>query len=103
MDLTTLKMPAPVADTAKAAMSPEETKKRAKITEAAKSFETSFLSTMMQSMFSGVTAGAFGGGAGEDAFKSMLIDAFAKQTVKAGGIGLSAQVGREMLKLQGLS
>ena len=36
-------------------------------------------------------------------FRSFLTDALAKQTVKAGGIGLADTVQREMLKLQGLS
>jgi len=88
---------------APAGMSAEEARQRQKTAEAAKSFEASFLATMLQTMFNGVDIGAFGGGEGEKAFKSFLTEAFAKQTVKAGGLGISDQVGREMLKLQGLS
>lgn len=55
-------------------------------------------------MFSGVkTDGPFGGGQGEEMFRSFLNDAMAKQTVKTGGIGLADKVAREMLKLQGLT
>jgi hypothetical protein len=54
-------------------------------------------------MFEGVSTSApFGGGAGEEAFKSFLMDAFAKQMTKAGGVGITASVQREMLKMQGL-
>ena len=33
---------------------------------------------------------------------SFMTDAMAREVTRAGGIGLSAQVSREMLKLQGL-
>ena len=45
----------------------------------------------------------FGGGPGEDMFKSFMTEAFGKQMAKAGGIGVADAVGREMLKLQGLT
>jgi flagellar protein FlgJ len=78
--------------------------KRADIEKTAKNFESSFLSVMLGQMFSGVkTSAPFGGGHGEDMFKSMLTDAMAKQVVKAGGLGVADSVAKEMLKLQGLS
>ena len=77
--------------------------KRAKIAETAKTFESSFLSVMMQQMFEGVkTSEPFGGGNGEEMFKSMLTDAMSKQVTKAGGIGQASTIQREMLKMQGL-
>ncbi len=77
---------------------------RARIEKTAKEFETVFLSTAFQTMFSGVnTSEPFGGGEGEQAFKSFLMDAFAKQMTKSGGVGLAASVTQEMLKMQGLS
>lgn len=82
---------------------PQELAKRANITKTAQDFEASFLSIMLQEMFSEVEVGApFGGGQGEQMFKSFLSDAMAKQMAKAGGIGLSDTVAKEMLKLQGL-
>ena len=45
----------------------------------------------------------FNGGQGEAAFKSFMSDAMAKQMVRSGGVGLADTVGKEMLKLQGLS
>ena len=77
--------------------------KRGQIKETAGKFEASFLSAMMQSMFEGVkTSEPFGGGQGEDMFKSLLTEAMAKEVTKAGGVGLASTVQREMLKLQGL-
>jgi len=78
--------------------------KRAQIKKTADDFEASFLSTALGSMFEGVTVSApFGGGEGEDAFKSFLNDAMAKQIVARGGIGVAAAVQREMLRMQGLT
>ncbi len=85
--------PAPLA-------TPEQ---RAKIADTAKAFEAQLLSLMMRPMFEGLsTPPPFGGGMGEDTYRSFLLDAFAKQTAKAGGIGIAGPVMREMLKLQGL-
>ena len=76
---------------------------RAKVHATAEAFESQLLSLMMQPMFKGLhTDGAFGGGQGEEAYRSFLVDAVAKQTAKHGGIGLAAPVMREMLKMQGL-
>jgi Rod binding domain-containing protein len=59
---------------------------------------------MLTQMFKDVGAEApFNGGQGEAAFKSFMSDAMAKQMVRSGGIGLADTVGKEMLKLQGLS
>lgn len=86
-----------------AVMSAEETAKRAKIRATAENFESSFMSVMMQQMFEGVkTSEPFGGGQGEEMFKSVMTDAMSKQMTKAGGIGLASTIQREMLKLQGL-
>ncbi|WP_184717622.1 rod-binding protein [Caulobacter sp.] len=92
------------ADAVKAAASAaKETTQRAKIADTAKTFEASFLSVMMQQMFEGVkTSEPFGGGQGEEMFKSMLTDAMSKEVTKAGGVGLSSTIQREMLKMQGL-
>jgi peptidoglycan hydrolase FlgJ len=77
---------------------------RAQIATTAKSFESSFLSNMLGQMFEGVsTDGPFGGGQGEQAFRSFLMDAIGQQITKSGGIGVASAVQREMLKMQGLS
>jgi Rod binding domain-containing protein len=71
--------------------------------DAGQKFEAQFLSTMFQHMFQGLeTDGPFGGGAGEEMFRSMMTEAMGKQVAKSGGIGLADTVQREILKLQGL-
>ncbi|MCR5879932.1 rod-binding protein [Phenylobacterium sp. J367] len=86
------------------AASAAELAKRGEIRETAQKFETQFLSIMLQQMFEGVNVSApFGGGPGEQMFKSFMTEAMAKQMSQAGGLGLTDQIQREMLKLQGLS
>jgi flagellar protein FlgJ len=72
----------------------------AKIGVTAKSFEASFVSAMMGSMFKDVD---MGGGQGGEAFKSVMMDAIGKKIVAGGGIGVARQVQMEMLKMQGLA
>jgi Rod binding domain-containing protein len=73
----------------------------AKAWATAQEFETQFMSSMTQSMFEGVkTDSLFGGGAGEDMFRSMLNDQYAKEMTKAGGIGIANKIYGEILKLQ---
>jgi Rod binding domain-containing protein len=95
--------PAAIAQ-AQAQASAADQAKRTRIAETAQSFEASFLSVMIGQMFEGVNTAdsAFGGGEGEQAFKSFMAEAMAKQVVRSGGIGLSTRVQQEMLKLQGL-
>lgn len=100
-DLSALALP-PSLLAAAGQASPQDLAKRADIRKTAEDFEASFLSIMLQEVFDEVEVGDFGGGQGEQMFKSFLSDAMAKQMVKGGGVGLSDTVAREMLKLQGL-
>ncbi|WP_425989642.1 rod-binding protein [Brevundimonas sp. TWP2-3-2] len=69
--------------------------------ETAEKFEASFLSQMLKPMFEGIdTNGAFGGGEAEGTWRSFMIDEMAKQTVRAGGIGLADTVVSEMIRMQ---
>ena len=77
---------------------------RSKAKDAGQKFEAQFLSIMLQQMYAGVkTDGPFGGGLGEEMFRSLMTEEMGKQMSKAGGIGLADTVQREILKLQGLS
>ncbi|MCF6271721.1 MAG: rod-binding protein [Rhodobacteraceae bacterium] len=58
----------------------------------AKAFEASFLSEMLKASGAGKSRSEFGGGAGEDAFSSMMVDEQAKLMVERGGIGLSEAI-----------
>ncbi|HEX7885715.1 MAG TPA: rod-binding protein [Phenylobacterium sp.] len=76
---------------------------KSKASDAGQKFEAQFLSTMFQHMFAGIeTDGPFGGGTGEEMFRSLMTEAMGKQVAKTGGIGLADTVQREILKLQGL-
>jgi Rod binding domain-containing protein len=91
-----LSVPPPTATAAELA-------RRRDVTATAQSFESSFLSIMLQQMFEGVDVSApFGGGQGEQMFRSFMTDAFARQMTKAGGVGIADAVAKEMLKMQGL-
>ena len=77
---------------------------RARAKTAAQTFESQFLSQMIGQMFEGIqTDGPFGGGFGEEMFRSMMTDAMAKKMTQAGGVGVSDVVQREILKMQGLT
>lgn len=86
------------------AQSAAELAKRGDIHKTAQKFESSFLSIMLQQMFEGTeTAAPFGGGPGENMFKSFMTEAMANKMTSTGGIGLAPTVEREMLKMQGLT
>jgi flagellar protein FlgJ len=71
--------------------------------KAAQQFEGVLISQMLNGMFEGVkTDGMFGGGEGEDMFRSLMVDEYGKQIAAQGGLGLSASVTQELLKQQGL-
>ncbi len=73
----------------------------ARMRETAEAFEASFLSQMLKPMFEGLSTEApFGGGEAEGTWRGFLVEAMAKQTVRAGGIGLADQVVARMLKMQ---
>lgn len=64
-------------------------------------FEAMFLSQMLQPIFDTVKTDAmFGGGAGEDAFKNLLVDEYGKIIAKSGGVGIADQVKRQILDFQ---
>jgi Rod binding domain-containing protein len=76
---------------------------RAEAEKVAGEFEHMFLAQMLQPMFAGISTEApFGGGQGEDMFKPMLIDEYAKAMASRGGIGVKDAVLKEILNLQGL-
>jgi len=73
----------------------------ARARKVAEDFEAFFVSSMLESMFAGIkTDGYFGGGHGEDVFRSMLLQEYGKTIAQRGGIGIADNVQREMLRLQ---
>lgn len=84
-----------LADQLQAPMAGEEVRR------AAEEFEAVFISQMMAPMFKGLeTDELFGGGPGEDIYRSVLIEEYGKSIARAGGIGLSDAIQREILRLQ---
>ncbi len=68
---------------------------------AAQDFEAFFLMQALQQMFVGVEQDSlFGGGPGEEIFKSMLVQEYSNQLAKTGGIGIADQVLGELIKMQ---
>lgn len=71
--------------------------------KAAEAFEAQALSKLLQPAFDtvDVSASSFGGGAAEQQWRPMLLDAMATSAVRGGGgIGLAPQVLRAMLQRQ---
>ena len=99
--MTDLAVPTALLTPTAAAPTAAQNASTARIKKTAEDFEATFLSQMLKPMFEGLsTDGMFGGGEAEGTWRSFMIDAMAKQTVKAGGIGLASTVMTEMLKMQ---
>lgn len=74
-----------------------------RIEQAAEDFEAVFITEMLKPMFAMVEVDEmFGGGKGEEIFRDFTVQEYGKMIAKQGGIGLSAQVKAEMIKMQGL-
>lgn len=72
-----------------------------KMDEAAREFESVFLSQMFETVWQTVpTDGAMGGGMGESIFRSMMVQDIGKQFAQQGGIGLAPYIKAELLKIQ---
>jgi Rod binding domain-containing protein len=74
-----------------------------KIAKSANDFEAMALGQLLQPMFDTVdrSHSAFGGGPGEEAWKPMLVQEFAKQIQAHGGLGLAKPIYDAMIRMQG--
>lgn len=80
---------------------PHPTKDPVAARKAAIDFEGVFITQFLGEMFAGIaTDGPFGGGQGEEMFRSLMIDEYGKQIAAQGGFGLSTAVQRQLLKVQ---
>ena len=74
---------------------------RTKLHAKADEFETMFVSQMMSPMFDTVEVDdTFGGGHGEEMFRSFLVNAYSKEITARGGLGIANQVYTELLRAQ---
>ena len=79
----------------------EESKQLTKADEAARDFTAVFVSEMMKPMFEGIsTDGTFGGGKGEEVFRSMLLDEYGKLMAQTDSIGLANQLKQQIILMQ---
>lgn len=69
--------------------------------QAAEEFEAVFLTSMLESMFEGVkTDPPFGGGSSEKTYRSLLVNEYAKEISRNGGLGIADQITRDLIALQ---
>jgi peptidoglycan hydrolase FlgJ len=67
----------------------------------AQDFESFFLSQVFDTMFSGIGADSmFGGGDGENIYRSVLLQEYSKVAAKNGGVGIANAVQRQILQMQ---
>lgn len=87
---------------AKALKNAAKTREMEKIEGTAQEFEAVFIAEMMKPMFEGISTEApFGGGKGEEVFRSMLLQEYGKIVSQTGGVGISDAVKEQMIQLQG--
>lgn len=80
---------------------PQGSARDAAARKTANEFESMFLSQMFEHMSAGIkTDGPFGGGQGEEMFRSLLNQEYAGMLAKRGGIGIADHVYRQILALQ---
>jgi Rod binding domain-containing protein len=92
---------ASMAAQAQPAAAPKATGDAAKAEWASKEYESVFISQFLGSMFSGIkTDGITGGGQGEEMFRSLMVNEYAKGLQQRGGFGLAAQMKAQLLKHQ---
>jgi flagellar protein FlgJ len=75
---------------------------RAQTVKSAKDFEAMAIGQLLQPMFDtlNTATGRFGGGAGEEAWRPMLVQELAKQLAAQGGLGLAKPIYEAMLRMQ---
>ena len=74
--------------------------REAALRESARALEASFLAEMLQHTGLGRTLEAMGGGAGEDAFASLLAREQADAMADAGGIGLARSIYEALVRAE---
>ncbi len=69
--------------------------------KAGEDFEAFFMSQAFENMFEGLGSDdLFGGGSGENVYRSLLIQEYSKVAATSGSTGIGAAVTREILHLQ---
>ena len=105
MDVVASHSPAHLSAQSKAMLRPGASSPRsdleASARKAATEFESVFLTTMLEGMFSGLkTEPPFGGGHSEKIYRSMMVGEYAKEIARSGGLGIADHVYREIIAAQ---
>ena len=81
---------------------PPDADRTARTREAAKRFEAMAIGEMLKPMFDTLdtSGGPFGGGAGEAAWRPMLVETIGEQMARHGGIGLADAIFRALMQRQ---
>jgi peptidoglycan hydrolase FlgJ len=82
---------------------PAQSADPSKAAKSANEFEAMAIGELLKPMFDTVdtTRGKFGGGHGEEAWKPMLVQEFAKQISNHGGLGLAKPIYESIMRMQG--
>jgi flagellar protein FlgJ len=72
----------------------------AEVEEAARQFESVFLSKMLEGMTTGLSGSVLSGGQAEATWRSFMNDEYAKLICRSGGIGVADAVQKAMLGAQ---
>jgi Rod binding domain-containing protein len=90
-------MEAPVL---RAATGMSRTRDLAEVEDAARQFESVFLSKMLEGMSTGLSGSVLSGGQAEATWRSFMNDEYAKLISRSGGIGVADAVQKAMLGTQ---
>ena len=101
-DLAAMQLRQSTAKTADATLKAGQAKMDpAQIKKAATDFEAVFATEMLSHMFEGIGADKmFGGGNGEEVFKSLMIDQYGHAIARTGALGIADKVAAELIKAQ---
>ncbi|MCB9994179.1 MAG: rod-binding protein [Hyphomicrobiaceae bacterium] len=87
--------------TSYSAYGPQSAHQRLDLRAQAQQMEGVFLNTLVSEMFKGINArGDFGGGFGEETWRSMQSEQFANAIAQNGGIGLADDIMRSLMAVQ---
>ncbi len=73
----------------------------ARIEETARDFEAMFITEMLRPMFEGIEVNEnFGGGKGEEVFRSFMLEEYGKNMATTGGLGIADLVKEQLIEMQ---
>jgi hypothetical protein len=93
----------PVTEIATAPAPRRDPARVAEIRDVAQKFEAAFLAQVLDLAGVAKNPESFGGGAGEDAFRTHLLAEHARALTEAGGVGLAGHVFEALLAREGLT